>query len=158
MADSPLVDDSWYQRPERVRTRYSAGGIVVRREGDEILVALTREGALRLFVLPKGGIERGEDALTAARREIAEEAGLTDIHLLADLGTRERCGWKKNIWIITHFYLFSTTQIKGVPTDYKRHFGVWWYPIQALPEMLWPDQRRLIESNHELIERLMSHE
>src|SRR5687768_12546573 len=119
MADSPLVDDSWYVRPERVRDRYSAGGIVVRREGGQILVALTREGALKLFVLPKGGIERGEDALTAARREIAEEAGLTDLHLLADLGTRERCGWKKNIWITTHYYLFSTTQIKGVPTDYK---------------------------------------
>ena len=155
MADSPLIDDSWYQRPERVRDRYSAGGIVVRREGDEIFVALTREGALKLFVLPKGGIERGEDALTAARREIAEEAGITQLNLLADLGTRERCGWKKNIWITTHYYLFSTTQVKGVPTDYKRHFGVWWHSIHDLPEMLWPEQSYLIESNRELIERLM---
>ncbi|HEY0073364.1 MAG TPA: NUDIX domain-containing protein [Abditibacteriaceae bacterium] len=155
MAEPPLIDDSWYIRPPRVRTRRSAGGVVVRRENDQIFVALARENKWPLFVLPKGGIEKGEHAEAAARREIAEEVGITQLKFLADLGKLGRCGWNKRVWIITHFFLYSTKQIEGKPLDENRHFGVWWHPINDLPEMLWPDQKKLIESNRERIENLL---
>lgn len=159
MSEQPPIDDSWYKRPPRVRVRHSAGGVVVRRaaeqNGSKIVVALAREGKWPLFVLPKGGIERGEHPEAAARREIAEEIGLTKLKFLADLGKHGRCGWNKKVWILTHFFLYSTTQIEGTPLDDKRHFGVWWHPIDALPEMLWPDQQKLIENNRERIEKLL---
>ncbi len=160
MSEQPPIDDSWYQRPPRVRTRRSAGGVVVRRDGAQnggkIVVALAREGKWPLFVLPKGGIERGEHPEAAARREIAEEIGIGKLKFLADLGKHGRCGWNKKVWIVTHFFLYSTTQTEGTPLDDKRHFGVWWHPIDALPEMLWPDQQKLIETNRERIEKLLS--
>jgi len=40
--------------------------------------------------LPKGHIEEGEDTLEAARREIHEESGLSDLKLIKPLGSYER--------------------------------------------------------------------
>jgi ADP-ribose pyrophosphatase YjhB (NUDIX family) len=146
----PKVDATWYERPPGVRERHSAGGVVVREEEGSVLAALAREGNWPSYVLPKGGIKRGEDAETAARREIAEEIGLTELELIAPLGTRERCGYNKKTWVITHFFLFATAQEMGVPLDPKHH-GMWWYPLDELPPMLWPEQRALIEECRELV-------
>src|SRR5690348_18456876 len=82
----PVVDDSWYVRPSNVLDRTSAGGVVVRLQDGEPLVALTHEKGYKGPVLPKGGVEAGEDLLQAARREVAEEAGLTQLVLHAPLG------------------------------------------------------------------------
>ena len=56
---------------ERRRAGLSCGGT-----GGRILVALTREGDMAHYLLPKGGVEKGESLLEAARREIQEEAGI----------------------------------------------------------------------------------
>jgi len=70
------------------KIRHSAGGVVL---GDAGNVALVRaRGGNGAFLFPKGGIEEGETAEEAARREILEEAGLRDLELIADLGTLTR--------------------------------------------------------------------
>lgn len=66
----------------------SAGGIVLGQGGTVVLVQHIRGNGMWLF--PKGHIEENEDDETTARREIAEETGLTDLELLDDLGTYER--------------------------------------------------------------------
>jgi len=48
------------------------------------LLGLNRSRAVRL---PKGHIELGEDAVTAAMRETKEESGITDLKLVKDLGS-----------------------------------------------------------------------
>ena len=58
-----LIDESWYQRPKGTPERIASGGVVVRVSGGETFVAFTREGDMREFVLPKGGVELGEDYL-----------------------------------------------------------------------------------------------
>jgi len=65
----------------------SAGGIVLNAR-DEI--ALVQNGFSAFWGFPKGHIDEGEDALTAAKREIAEETGLDELTLLGDLGQYER--------------------------------------------------------------------
>lgn len=145
------IDASWYIRPEKVKTRTSAGGIVVRRDGERILVALTREGDMAHYLLPKGGVEKGESLLEAARREIQEEAGISDLTLRDELGARERFDFLKRRWITTHYYLFSTAQIETAPTDESRDYNVGWFDLNALPPMLWPEQRELIEMNRDKI-------
>ena len=52
----------------------SAGGVVVRRAGDEHEVCLISDG--RYWGLPKGNVERGETPEQAALREISEETGI----------------------------------------------------------------------------------
>jgi ADP-ribose pyrophosphatase YjhB (NUDIX family) len=64
----------------------SAGGVVLNEKG-EVLVVSQRG---KSWSLPKGHIDRGEDALAAAKREIYEESGIRDLELIRELGTYER--------------------------------------------------------------------
>ncbi len=115
-------------------------------------MALTTEIGLNAYILPKGGVKKKETLEQAAAREIEEEAGLTDLHLVDLLGTRERLDFEKTKWITTHYFLYVTTQVRGVPTDRHHAYEVRWFPLEDLPEIFWPEQRELIESNRILIE------
>ncbi|MEJ2863692.1 NUDIX domain-containing protein [Actinomycetospora flava] len=66
----------------------AAGGVVVDPRGR---VAVVRQRALT-WSLPKGHVEDGESVLEAARREIEEECGLTDLELVRELGSYTRLG------------------------------------------------------------------
>jgi bis(5'-nucleosidyl)-tetraphosphatase len=148
------IDESWYVRPPKVGLRTSAGGVVVRIEKGKARVALVKEQPFGIYVLPKGGVERGEDLLAAAQREIEEEAGLSDLRLIENLGTRERLTYDKRKWVTTHYYLFKTDQKEGKPTDTEHAYTCEWFPLDGLPEMLWPEQIELLESCREKIEKL----
>jgi 8-oxo-dGTP diphosphatase len=52
----------------------AAGGIVI-RNGAEPLLAIVKLRKDKAWVLPKGKLKPGEDALAAARREVIEETG-----------------------------------------------------------------------------------
>ncbi len=73
------------KEPQKTR---SAGGVVLDAAGN---IALVRNGpGLPWWGFPKGHLDPGEDALTAARREIHEETGLSEITLVKPLGSYER--------------------------------------------------------------------
>lgn len=57
-------------------TQVSAGGVVYRRQGDQIEIALISVGPGPRWQLPKGMVMDGEGQEDAARREVREEAGL----------------------------------------------------------------------------------
>jgi bis(5'-nucleosidyl)-tetraphosphatase len=67
-----------------MKKSYRAGAIVV-NENNEI--ALVNEN---LWGFPRGGIEEGEDSLSAAKREVLEETGLKTFSFIKDLGVYER--------------------------------------------------------------------
>jgi 8-oxo-dGTP pyrophosphatase MutT (NUDIX family) len=148
------VDARWYRRPEGTPERISAGGVVVRVEQGNVLVALVHEVGLTHYVLPKGGLRRHETLEQAARREILEEAGLSQLEMLGDLGVRERLSYDRRKWIKAHYYLFATSEVEAVPTDSDHHYGTDWFPLSDLPPIFWPEQEELIESNRDLISRL----
>ena len=97
----------------------SAGGVVLNGLG-EVLVVNQRGNS---WSLPKGHIDPGEDDLTAARREIAEESGITDLEYIKPLGTYTRHrigkdGGEDTTELKTmRFFLFRTKQAKLVPVD-----------------------------------------
>lgn len=149
-----MIDDSWYQRPPNLPESISAGGIVVRLDRDKIWVAAVeevRKSDATKYVLPKGHLEAGETIEEAARREIEEEAGLTDLTLLAELGVLERLDFKKRSWKITHYFLYQTQQVEGKPTDLHCDYSLNWFPLDEIPAFFWPEQQKLIESNRDLI-------
>lgn len=68
-----------------IRSR-AAGGVVVDPHGRVVVV---RQRS-RTWSLPKGHVEDGESVLDAARREIHEECGLSDLEYVRDLGSFSR--------------------------------------------------------------------
>ncbi len=149
------VDDSWYTRGEDLDERHSAGGVVVRIDKGNIMLALIREISsdeiLEGYVLPKGGIEDGEDIETGARREIEEEAGLTEIEHLTELKTLERYSDKKIYWSINHYGLYYTEQLEGEILDKEHHFDFGWFRLDELPDMFWPDEKRMLQRERKAI-------
>ncbi len=149
-----IIDETWYRKPPGVREKVAAGGIIVRGAGGRAHVALVREGPGLAYVLPKGRLEPGESPEQAARREIQEEAGLTDLSLVADLGTRERFDFRKTHWKRTHYFLYHTHQAEGTPTDPHHDYQLSWFPVDDLPPLFWPEQAALIDEHRARIEAL----
>ena len=83
----------------------SSGGIVL-RNGSLVLVCDGRTG---LTGFPKGHVEKGENLEKAARREIGEETGISELKYFGRLGSyirRSGSGGIKNITL----YKFRTLQ------------------------------------------------
>ena len=100
-----------------MRNTKTAGGVVLNTDG-EVLVVSQRGTS---WSLPKGHIEEGEDAITAARREIEEESGVSNLEYIKDLGTYQRYKISKDggddqseLKTITIF-LFRTNQLELNP-------------------------------------------
>lgn len=151
----PPIDDSWYHRPPNVDEEVSAGGIVARRQGADYYVALIREKGAPGYVLPKGRLEPGESIEQAAHREIAEEAGLTELKLLLDLGSRERLSYSKRRWKKVYYFLFQTHQIQANIARLEPGNELAWFPLHQLPYLYWPEQKALIDFSRPQILQLI---
>lgn len=105
----------------------SAGGVVLNKV-DEILV-VNQFG--RSWSLPKGHIETGEDAVTAARREIYEEAGIHDLMYIGELGRYQRFrldefnGEDKSELKTITIFLFKTKTVALNPMDPENPEARW---------------------------------
>lgn len=64
----------------------SAGGVILNAEG--LILIVSQHGTS--WSLPKGHIEDGEAVLEAAKREIWEETGITELNLVKFLGEYDR--------------------------------------------------------------------
>jgi ADP-ribose pyrophosphatase YjhB (NUDIX family) len=140
-----LIDDSWYGKPPGIRQDISAGGVVLHLVNGPPQVALVAEAGFSHYFLPKGRCEEGEDLQAAARREIEEEAGLSELYFLDELGVYERLNYTKKAWKITHYFLFETRQMESHPTDTQHRYQCTWFPLDNLPPLLWPEQAELLE-------------
>lgn len=127
-----------------MKQTYSAGGVII-RETNEVL--LIKEG--NFWGLPKGTIEAGEDALMAAKREIEEESGITDLRLITELGTYQRHPHNggdpdttemKNITI----FLFATGQ-EAPETNYEGNHTEWVKASDAATLLTDPTDRHFFE-------------
>ncbi|TFG01813.1 MAG: NUDIX domain-containing protein [Promethearchaeota archaeon] len=106
----------------------SAGGVVQKDDTDEVI--LVNSKGIK-WTCPKGHIEKGEDPLKAARREIYEEAGVNDLELVKYLGSFTRLKGKKYLKRYGRkkktifMYLFKTNQLKLEPVDRSIKKAVW---------------------------------
>ncbi len=68
-----------------VKRAHSAGGVVFRWDGSHPQALLLRHKSGK-WMLPKGTIETGETPEEVALREVREEAGISRVRVVADLG------------------------------------------------------------------------
>ena len=126
----------------------SAGGVVLNVRG-EVLVVNQRGNS---WSLPKGHIEAGEDLETAARREIHEETGVSQLDLIRSLGSYERPrigkhGGDDPVEMKTmHFFLFRTAQMELQPLDSDHPEARWVAPADVAALLTHPKDREFFRS------------
>lgn len=128
------------------RREFSSGGIVARKRGRSFLVLLIKDGYGR-WTWPKGNIDKGETAQEAALREIGEEVGITDIHLLEKVGKTEyfyRLRGRLTFKTV-YLYLCETRQARLVIQKTEIDAGRWFSPKEALKKVEYRGAKELLK-------------
>ena len=63
----------------------SGVGIIILNKINKVFVAKRIDNPKNFWQMPQGGVDQGEDFLTAAYRELEEETGIKNIKLIAEL-------------------------------------------------------------------------
>lgn len=104
--------------------RVEAAGGIVENELGEMLLIYRRDR----WDLPKGHIDAGEDALSAAIREIAEETGVGGLNFVAQIGNtlHAYCVYGKWELKLTHWFAFSCHNSSTTPqADEDIALAIW---------------------------------
>lgn len=128
---------------KRSRREDSAGGVVIRRAPDGPLFLLIRD-PYHNWGLPKGHIEPGETAESAARREIGEETGLTELELISDVATID---WyfhdrQERVHKFCRFFLFASAGGDTRPEHGEGISECVWLPYPAALQRITYDNAR----------------
>lgn len=98
------------------RRELSAGGVVFRVRGGEVLFLLIRD-SYRNWGFPKGHVEDAEPSEQAALREVREETGVSDLTVR---GTVDTIDWYfrfrgRLVHKVCEFYLVETAEARTLP-------------------------------------------
>ncbi len=144
--EKPRLSESSPEKREPVEQEVSAGGVVFKRTGQKIWIAMMKDPYGK-WTFPKGHVEKGEALEEAAARETLEELGLDEIRLLEELGKIDiwfRDQYQKKGRLIhkdIHYFLFETRQTSRLYPDPEQHVvAAKWVPIGVvLKESSYPD-------------------
>lgn len=112
----------------------AAGGLVVNRRGDYLLIR--RDG---LWDLPKGHQEPGEDISVTALREVQEETGVDNLELGDLICITDHCYWRNNMWHLKHtwwYMMHYMTPVDLTPQTEEDITKAAWVAKSSLPPFL----------------------
>ena len=154
--------------PETLPYRPCVGIMVLNRDG---LVWAGRRiaeedsemaGAAKLWQMPQGGIDEGEEPLDAARRELYEETGMSTVNLLAEapdwinydlpaavvgIALKGKYRGQTQKWFAFRFEgEEGEIAIDPPPGGHDAEFDAWaWKPMRELPDLIVPFKRGVYE-------------
>lgn len=137
----------------KAREEISAGGVVVRINDGRPLFLLIRD-SYRNWGFPKGHLEPGETADAAALREVAEETGLGDLRMRAEIETID---WYfrfrgRLIHKVCHFYLMESESGATCPQRDEGITACRWETFERATELVsYENARAVLRRAHTLI-------
>ena len=139
-------------RPNRPWIKqHSAGGVVVRRAGDEVEFLAIMPAHRERWQLPKGTIDPGETSEQAAVREVREEGGVA-ARIIADLGSIKffyRIGGSQFVKTVD-FYLMEFES--GDPANHDHEVqDARWFPIDELNTLAFESEQGVVERAQQVL-------
>jgi 8-oxo-dGTP pyrophosphatase MutT (NUDIX family) len=134
----------------------SAGCVIFRRTPATLEVALVRPAGRNAWALPKGLIEPGEPAETAAMREALEETGLegTILGKIDTIRYTYTAKWKappEKVFKIVTFYLMQHTGGDTSRHDWEIE-RVEWLPIdEAVVKASYSTEKNILRKAREMV-------
>jgi bis(5'-nucleosidyl)-tetraphosphatase len=135
--------------------RERSAGVIVFHRTDQLTFLLLDYG--KYWDYPKGHLEKGEDDLTAALRELKEETGIDDVQLVPGFA-------KEIIYFFKHpkhglirkeviFFLATVSSTKVKLS--KEHVGYTFLPFaEALERVKYPTARQVLRDANEFLEKM----
>ncbi len=134
----------------RTETQTSAGGVAFRVHDSAMQIALISVGDPPRWQLPKGRVDSGETAESAAVREVREEAGV-DVAVIAPIDRVEywyqatEAGERVRYHKFANFFLMR--YLSGDVADHDCEVReARWYPLdEALAALAFKSERQILE-------------
>ena len=134
--------------PEAAEVK-AAGGVVWRRAGDTVAIAIAHRPRYDDWSLPKGKLEPGETWEEAALREVEEETGMR-CRLGDELDPTSYKDRKGRAKVVRYWLMEPADDVDFVPNDEVDELR-WLAPEEAIRELSYPHDRELVQ---EAAERL----
>jgi 8-oxo-dGTP pyrophosphatase MutT (NUDIX family) len=135
-------------KPAALKRQTSSGGVIFKKTGDGVHVALVsvREG--KFWCLPKGLLDKGETTEMTAVREVRVESGLTGriIEKLGDITYWYYIRVDNTICRKTvHFYLMEYESGDTSQHDFEVDSAEWFPIDEAIEKISFKGDRKIIE-------------
>jgi len=124
-------------------------GIIVLNNNNQVFVGKRKDNPGEKWQMPQGGVDKGEDFITAMRRELMEETSIRNIKILKEIQNMYQYELPNNLvgiiwkgkfkgqrqkWFITRF-LGKDTEI-NLDTQHPEFIDWKWIDPQDLPEVI----------------------
>lgn len=144
-------------RPASIKTQVSSGGVIFRKSKSrdvEIALIAVKDG--KVWSLPKGLVEKGEEASETALREVREETGLSGriVKRIGDITywyylKEDKAKCKKTV----HFFLLE--YLSGSTSDHNWEVAeAEWFPIKdALMKLSYKGDKEIVLKAKEMLSK-----
>ena len=124
-------------------------GIIVLNNNNQVFVGKRKDNPVDKWQMPQGGVDKGEDFITAMRRELIEETSIRNIKILKEIQNMYQYELPKNLvgiiwkgkfrgqrqkWFITKF-LGKDDEI-NLDTQHPEFIDWKWIDPKDLPEVI----------------------